>query len=393
LADPSESNAAGLVAPWRDEGSARDTLSALAEFGAARGGPDPARAPARAFDRTRLAAWLIRNDLGGLGFAWAAANDPELAAMLRGAAVRAAAGNLSHFAILDRIERRFESERLPMVLLKGAAVAHSGYHDASYRSMTDLDIWVRDEGMPRAVSALESLGLRQEPSPERRPDALQQRSGGERIFRPSSGEHGIVELHYGAFQGLWIKRTARPDSEAVWRRATRIAPGRHAHRLASEDAVLQTGFHVVVNQFGQSPLRGMMDLAVLARAHRIDWDAVAERARAWRLATATWLVLDRANRVIGLPGCGAALARLRPGRARRGALRALATPMALLSGRELTHTSTRHVFMLSLVDRPRDGARLVGRTLWPEAWWIAARYGRPVGHIEHLWGLVRRGTV
>jgi hypothetical protein len=149
----------------------------------------------------------------------------------------------------------------------------------------------------------------------------------------------------------------------------------------------------VANQFGQAPLRGMMDVAVLARAHRIDWDAVANRALSWRLATATWLVLDHVNRLIGLPGCDAALARLRPGRARRAALRALMTPSALVSGRDLTRGSKRHAFMLALVDRPRDGARLIGRTLWPEAWWIAARYGRPVGHLEHLWGLVRRGTV
>jgi len=172
-----------------------------------------------------------------------------------------------------------------------------------------------------------------------------------------------------------------------------MGPDRHACRLATEDAILQTAFHVVVNQFSQAPLRGLMDLAVLARARRVDWDAVVERARAWRLATATWVVLDHANRLIGLPGCGAALSGLVPGRMRRAALRGFMTPLALLSGRDLTLKSRRHVFMLALVDRPRDGARLIGRTVWPEAWWIAARYGRPVGHIEHLWGLVRRGTV
>jgi hypothetical protein len=33
--------------------------------------------------------------------------------------------------------------------------------------------------------------------------------------------------------------------------------------------------------------------------------------------------------------------------------------------------------MTALVDRPRDGARLIGRTLWPERWWLTARYGPP----------------
>jgi hypothetical protein len=49
------------------------------------------------------------------------------------------------------------------------------------------------------------------------------------------------------------------------------------------------------------------------------------------------------------------------------------------------------MFMMALVDRRRDGARLIGRTVWPEPWWIAARYGRPASRMKHLWGLVRRG--
>lgn len=378
--------------PWRDERSARNILASLARTAAGLSEPDDADRPDETLNRTGLAAWLKRSDLGGLGYSWALSSDPELAPALRGEALGIAAGNLAHFAALDRIERRFEDERLPMVLLKGAAVAVTGYRNSSFRSMSDLDIWVRDEDMPRAALALEQLGYRQEPGLPDRPEALQRRSCGELVFGHEQSEYGLVELHYGAFQGWWIQRTARPDSEAVWRRAAPIGPGRHARGLAAEDAILQTGFHVVANQLGQAPLRGMMDLAVLARVHRIDWDVVADRARSWRLATATWLVLDRANRLIGLPGCDDALARLRPGRTRRAALRGLMTPLALLAGRDLTRGFRRHVFMLALVDRPRDAARLIGRTLWPEAWWIAARYGRPVGHIEHLWGLVRRGT-
>jgi len=393
VADLVESSDSPPRAPWRDERRARHALSSLADTAAGIRDPRTPTELAKPSDRAQLAGWLIRNDLGGVGFAGAAPTDPELGAMLRGAARGVAAGNLAHFATLERIERRFESDHLPMVLLKGAAVACSGYHDASFRSMSDLDIWVRDEDMPRAVLSLGTIGFQREPGLPGRPEALQARSGGELVFRKTGSEHGVVELHFGAFQGWWVQRTAQPDGEAVWRRATPVGPGRHALKLAPEDAILQTAFHVVVNQFGQAPWRGLMDLAVLARAHAIAWDAVAERARDWRLETATWLVLDMADRLIGLPGCAVALAQLRPSRLRRTALRAFMTPSALLSGRDLTRRSRRHGFMLALVDRPRDGVRLIGRTLWPEAWWISARYGRPVGRVAHLWGLVRRGAV
>lgn len=343
--------------------------------------------------RRGLALWLTRRDLAPLGLAALGDADPELATLLSPAAVGAAAANLAHFETLARLERRFEACGVPMVLLKGAAVARSSYADASQRPMTDLDIWVRDDDMDRAAAILEEEGFRHDPGLAHRPVALQRLSGGELVFRPRHGGHGLVELHFSPFQGWWVKRATAPDIEGVWRRTLPMAPARHARRLAPEDAILQTASHLVVNQFAQAPLRGLMDLGVLSRAHAVDWDAVALRAQAWRMATATWLALDIADRLIGLPGARAALDHLRPGSARRRLLAAFVTPGAILAGRDLTHPGRRHPFMLALVDRRRDGARLVGRTLWPEPSWIAARYGRPMSRLGHVRDMVRRGDV
>jgi hypothetical protein len=44
-----------------------------------------------------------------------------------------------------------------------------------------------------------------------------------------------------------------------------------------------------------------------------------------------------------------------------------------------------------LVDRLRDGARLLGRALWPEDAWLAARYGRQGfwQRWQHIWSAIR----
>jgi hypothetical protein len=309
------------------------------------------------------------------------------------AAFGAAAANLAHFTTLGRVERRFESARIPVVLLKGAAVSEFAYADPSYRPMTDLDLWVQDDDMPRAVEALRGLGFRQDGGLASRPEALQRLSGGELVFRPERGAHGLIELHFSPFQGWWVRRTATPDLPGLWRRAVAMAPGRHAMRLGDEDAVLQTALHIAVNQFGQAPLRGLMDLAVMARTHTIDWTALAERAASWRMAHAAWLVLDAADRLIGLPGSDAALAILRPAFPARVPLRAFVTPQTILNGRDLRRPALRHPFMLALADRRRDGARLLGRALWPEPWWIAARHGASAGRWSHVMDLLRRGDV
>ena len=46
----------------------------------------------------------------------------------------------------------------------------------------------------------------------------------------------------------------------------------------------------------------------------------------------------------------------------------------------------RYIFLLFLVDRVQDAARLVFRTLWPERAWLIARYGHyTVGtRLRHL---------
>lgn len=368
-------------------------LPHLADVAAGIAAPERhAPSPDTASGKARLAAWLERHGLGPVGHA-AFRHDREMTDLLAPPAFRAAAENLTHLDALTRIERRLAAERIDVVLLKGAAIAPALYADTGLRPMRDVDLWIGESDLPRAALALAAEGFEEAPADPRRPPALQRQSGGEIPFRRRDGGFGLVELHYSAFQGWWIRRTASPDLAAVRDRAVPAGAGRHARRLSNEDAILQTAFHVAVNQFGQTPLKGIMDLAVLARRSRVDWNAVCHRARAWRIATATWLVLETADRLMGLPRGAPAIRSLRPSLPRRAILQGAVGSSSVIASRDLTPVPLRYPFMLALVDRGRDGARLVGRTLWPERWWIDARYGRPGSRLGHLRSLVRRGGV
>lgn len=391
MSDPSaERSRSAARAPWYRPHGVREFFGALADVASgsdAAATIDPAEFGAPPPED--FVPWLDRNGVAPAAHAVLRARRPDWARLLKPLAVEAAAGNMALFDALDRIERSFERDRIDMVLLKGAAVAPFAYADPSLRPMTDLDIWVRDEDVPRASALLGEIGFRQEAGLPTRPLELQRRSGGEIPFAFPEGRRGLVELHFSAIQGWWARRTARPDVAGMWNRSEPMGTARHARRLATEDAVIQTAFHIVVNQFGQRPLRGMLDLAVIARARRPDWDVVAERAATWRLGVAIGVVLDLTDRLFGLPGAGSGIARLRPSALRRALLRAFVTPGALLEGRDLTRPMVRHPFLLALADRPRDAARLLGRALWPEDWWLAARYGRPVGRLTHLRSIAR----
>jgi hypothetical protein len=305
----------------------------------------------------------------------------------------AAARNLSHFELLDRIQRAMRAACLPIVLFKGAALAEMTYGEFALRPMTDVDIWIRDRDMARAVAQLKGIGFCRAPSNPQRPPALQRHAGGEIQFRPRDGSHGLIELHWSPFPGWWNRLAANVDEQAVWDRAEPFGDGRHALRLSAEDTVLQLVFHVGVNQFSDPTLRGLMDIALTARTRHLDWLVVAARAREWSLATMTWTVLDLVSRLFDAPGIDVALEALQPWRPRRALIERFVSTHTVVEGARWSERRARFPMLVALVDRYPDMGRLVWRTLWPQPEWLAARYRDPVGHFRHLWLLLRYGDV
>ncbi len=146
--------------------------------------------------------------------------------------------------------------------------------------------------------------------------------------------------------------------------------------LAPEDAVLHLLFHAGVNhQFSMVVLRSFIDIALLARTAPLEWAVIAERARAWRIATVTWLGLTLALDLAGLDEAQAILPRLAPPRWKQAVLWRVVSPAQLVDQKNWTANQQRFMLLLLLVDRQRDVLKLIFRTLWPDRAWLAARYG------------------
>ena len=332
-------------------------------------------------------AWRRFKDLGCAGALPAALAQP-----LRGAYYAAVGDAELHRAELAVALDCLRQAGVTPILFKGAALAHTAYPDPACRPMGDLDLWVTVEAMPAARAALASLGYL-EHGKDARPLALQAQMAGEVQLVGQAAGQGLIELHWGAFAGEWLRRTAAVDHREIFCRArpAQIA-GREAWVLAPEDAAIQLAVHLAVNhQMAYPGVRGLLDVALLGRTEAVDWPALVERARGWRVATATWLVLSLTATLLGLPGADAAVAALAPSRRRQATLRRFASETSILEGRDITGGPRRFAYQLALADRSPDAARLVGRTLWPEPSWLAARYGRanPAIRFRHLAGAAR----
>jgi hypothetical protein len=243
--------------------------------------------------------------------------------------------------------------------------------------MGDIDLWTAGEDIARARQALREVGYESFGKPDR-PPALMALFQGEIGLQHRDAEYGLVELHWGIFPGEWLRRVAAIDVDAVRHRIvlTQLV-GEMTHTVAPEDAIIQSALHTAINhQMSMSPLRALVDVALLARHYNIDWNVIVRRAQAWRVATALWLVLSLAVDLAGSAEAAEAARQLQPSALRRRLIGCFANAESLVMMRDLSASKWRYVFLLLLIDRGRDAAKLIFRALWPEREWLIARYGR-----------------
>lgn len=358
-----------------------------------------------------LTDWLAHNDLDDAAVEWLrvrglapyafhrltethligqAAAEPR--GVLRLAYFVALSQALAREGELQRVLVALAAAGITPILFKGAVLAYTAYPAPACRQMGDLDLWLTAAEMPAGQVALEALGYRAH-SKETRPPAFQARHLGEIQMIGAHPGSILVELHWSAFAGVWLDRVAAVDHAALRARAVPVTvTGQPALALAPEDAVIQLAVHLAVNHQMAAPwVRGLLDVALLARTQPVDWAVVADRARAWRVSTAVWLVLQLTVELLGLTEAAPAVARLTPAPVRRHLLARLVNAGSMLAMRNISRDPFRFALLLLLVDRCRDVAAIVARAVWPERDRLAARYGRAgLGvRLRHLSGAVR----
>lgn len=175
-----------------------------------------------------------------------------------------------------RLVAALEGAGVQPVILKGPALAHTVYPDPSWRSFGDLDLLVRTRDWRLARQSLEELGFhRRLPEP---------RAGFDERFGKAAthvGPDGLqVDLHRTLVAGPFAQWM---DTEELFRWTSRFSLGdRELRRLDDTALLLHACLHA---SLGSRPPRllALRDIAqVAARAH-VNWEALADLARRWRL--------------------------------------------------------------------------------------------------------------
>lgn len=357
-------------------------------------------------DPGMVAAWLGRHvlrqeDLAWLGrqglapFAFYRLQQAELLERLPGD-VAAQWTEIYQHATVGIASMDWEIERVLLALtqagvdftwLKGGALAYAAYPNPACRGRGDLDLWVQAEQWPLATTTLQGLEYRLH-SKLQRPDALVLLVGGEQQMVHSDSVVGLIELQSPALRGEWVRHTTAVDHAAIWQRRSPVAvANRSFYAMASEDALIHLCVHQAINHQFSAPswLRNLLDIHLLMATQSLDWNQLVDCAIRWRLATVVWTVLRLSQRLLDTSVPAASLQALAPSRWQRWLIDHLDLDQSLLTMQPSAYGHRRFVIQMALVDRTRDGARLLWRGLLPEAAWLRARYGVASG--QSLWRL------
>jgi hypothetical protein len=256
------------------------------------------------------------------------------------------------------------------IALKGPALAEMLWPEPAGRPFTDLDLLVRERLRVPAVAALAAIGYR--PLPLDRP--LQwELAHGTTVTLGREGAGGVpIDLHWELIEWPGGLRPGRIATAEVFGRAVEGRAGDKPVLVpADEDLLLYLAVHWAVHHaLGGDVWRRDLALLLERRGAALDWAAIVERARRWRVRVALWLALDALARRSTSRVPPEALHRLRPGPGRRATLRRFA------GGSQARRHRYEHLVALLLVDRARDGLRAAAASVLPPPAWVRRRYGR-----------------
>jgi hypothetical protein len=255
-------------------------ISWVAGFGLSQGSLDPDGIDLKGAAWPPILAALQGRRLTGLAVAAADAgmlflSDEQWAQLLerhRSAMI----GAISIERTMIRVVHALETGGIEVVVLKGAALAHTIYPDPSWRPFGDVDLLVHTRDWRRACAVLAELGFRRYlPEPRKGFD--------ERFGKAAThvSEDGIeVDLHrtlvLGPF-GLWLDPEQLFESTAPFSLA-----GRSFNRLGDTHLLLHACMHASLGFRPPLPIP-VRDVAEVALRRPVDWAAVDRLASAWRM--------------------------------------------------------------------------------------------------------------
>lgn len=200
---------------------------------------------------------------------------------------------------LGDVLRWLAAARIPVIVLKGAALGETLYGNPALRPIADIDLLLRPEDVPATCRLLAEQGyyrFDQEPQA-----GLALAFENEIVLRKPDSVPVTLELHWSLLDSPYYQRRLQLDWFWQTARALSVA-GVESLVLGLEAEVLYLCAHLVLHHQGQG-WRWLMDIAGLAASEveHLNWPLLLEKAQAYDLVTPLQTVLPQLAADWGVP--------------------------------------------------------------------------------------------
>jgi len=297
-----------------------------------------------------------------------------------------AARNLLIYAELIHALRALDAAGVPVIVLKGAALAETIYGSIVDRPMGDADLLARIRDRDMARSALEAAGFKAQVDARRRFGLAGMAFATEITFYRTAGT--LIELHWNLTSSAWILRPSALDVEALFQAAQPLEiDGLRTLQLSPPDTLLHLCVHLVQHGFAH-PV-GYTDIShLLSRYQPFPWEAFLSRVKQFRLRTICYFPLEVSASALSAPIPQAILDALRPPGWQQRLVWLIADPGRVLSGEANYPPERNSLLHLVVADRPLEVLHTVAWFFFPGPRHLTDRYelrGRISAYLACLW--------
>ncbi len=196
---------------------------------------------------------------------------------------------------LHEVLEELQNEGIPVILLKGAALAETVYPDIALRPMSDIDLLAKKTDLHDVGEVLSKLGYTQSCpieyyekhhhlAPYVKVDAEQRDSV-------------AIEVHHNLIPGPLMSGI---DTDRLWEGAQTVKmSGSDALILSSESLILHLCLHLSSSGF-VSGMRTLTDISESIRYYgkRLDWHSLIRKSNEFRVGSCVYYSLDLAKEMM-----------------------------------------------------------------------------------------------
>ena len=217
---------------------------------------------------------------------------------LRASYVAVLRKNIEIYRELHGILAELQDKGIPVILLKGAALAEILYPDIALRPMSDIDILVKKADLHSVVAALSKLGY----TPIHLDDPFYEGHHHIVPYKRRDRERGnffIMEVHHNIVPAPLMSRI---DVDYLWEDTQTLnAGGIDALALSTENMLLHLCLHLSTTSFING-LRILVDISEIIRYYgeKLDWDLLVKKSNEFGVGSSVYYPLWWAREIMDL---------------------------------------------------------------------------------------------